>query len=53
MNTMTPKIQEIFKQVVARNPGEDEFHQAVAEVLESLGQVSFCSSIDPSDLQIN
>jgi len=39
MSNMTPKIQEIFKQVIARNPGETEFHQAVAEVLESLGQV--------------
>lgn len=39
MENMTPKIQEIYKQVVARNPGENEFHQAVAEVLESLGQV--------------
>jgi glutamate dehydrogenase (NADP+) len=39
MNNMTPKIQEIFKQVIARNPGETEFHQAVAEVLESLGRV--------------
>ncbi len=40
MSEMTPKkIQEIYKQVIARNPGETEFHQAVAEVLESLGQV--------------
>jgi glutamate dehydrogenase (NADP+) len=39
MNQMTPKINDIFKQVVARNPGENEFHQAVQEVLESLGQV--------------
>ena len=29
-------IQEVLKQVIARNPGEPEFHQAVMEVLESL-----------------
>ncbi|ADD68940.1 Glu/Leu/Phe/Val dehydrogenase [Denitrovibrio acetiphilus DSM 12809] len=39
MSTITPKIHDIYKQVVARNPGETEFHQAVAEVLDSLGQV--------------
>jgi glutamate dehydrogenase (NADP+) len=33
------KIETIFQQVKARNPGEDEFHQAVKEVLESLGPV--------------
>ena len=33
------RIETIFQQVKARNPGEDEFHQAVKEVLESLGQV--------------
>jgi glutamate dehydrogenase (NADP+) len=33
------RIETIFQQVKARNPGEDEFHQAVREVLESLGQV--------------
>jgi glutamate dehydrogenase (NADP+) len=32
-------IQEIFQQVVKRNPGELEFHQAVKEVLESLEPV--------------
>ena len=31
------KIESIYQQVKARNPGEDEFHQAVKEVLESLG----------------
>jgi glutamate dehydrogenase (NADP+) len=38
---MTAKehIQEIFQQVVKRNPGELEFHQAVKEVLESLEPV--------------
>jgi glutamate dehydrogenase (NADP+) len=33
------KIESIYQQVKARNPGEDEFHQAVKEVLESLGPV--------------
>jgi glutamate dehydrogenase (NADP+) len=33
------RIEAIFRQVIARNPGEDEFHQAVKEVLESLGPV--------------
>ena len=33
------RIETIYQQVKARNPGEDEFHQAVKEVLESLGQV--------------
>ena len=33
------KIETIFQQVKARNPGEEEFHQAVKEVLESLGPV--------------
>ncbi len=32
-------IEAIYQQVKARNPGEDEFHQAVKEVLESLGPV--------------
>jgi glutamate dehydrogenase (NADP+) len=33
------RIETIFQQVKARNPGEEEYHQAVKEVLESLGQV--------------
>jgi len=33
------KIESIYQQVKARNPGENEFHQAVKEVLESLGPV--------------
>ncbi len=32
-------LQDIYNEVVARNPGEIEFHQAVGEVLESLGPV--------------
>ncbi|MBZ0071441.1 MAG: NADP-specific glutamate dehydrogenase [Thiohalobacteraceae bacterium] len=31
------RIQSIFEQVVRRNPGESEFHQAVKEVIETLG----------------
>lgn len=40
---MTPaideKVEPIFQEVLNRNPGEAEFHQAVREVLESLGPV--------------
>ena len=36
---LTPDLQEDFDIVVRRNPGEAEFHQAVREVLESLGPV--------------
>ena len=33
------KLQPIFDDVLRRNPGELEFHQAVREVLDSLGAV--------------
>ncbi|HSK24186.1 MAG TPA: NADP-specific glutamate dehydrogenase [Egicoccus sp.] len=33
------KVAPSFEEVVRRNPGEAEFHQAVREVLESLGPV--------------
>lgn len=33
------KIKPIYREVLNRNPGETEFHQAVLEVLESLGPV--------------
>ena len=33
------KLDPIFDEVVKRNPGEVEFHQAVREVLDSLGPV--------------
>ncbi|KQW20850.1 glutamate dehydrogenase [Afipia sp. Root123D2] len=33
------KLQPIFDDVLRRNPGEKEFHQAVREVLDSLGAV--------------
>lgn len=33
------RIERIYEQVVRRNPGEVEFHQAVKEVIETLGPV--------------
>ena len=33
------RIERIYEQVVRRNPGEAEFHQAVKEVIETLGPV--------------
>ncbi|WFU19440.1 NADP-specific glutamate dehydrogenase [Bradyrhizobium sp. CB3481] len=33
------KLEPILAEVLRRNPGEEEFHQAVKEVLESLGRV--------------
>src|SRR5690554_7661095 len=33
------KIKPIYQEVLNRNPGENEFHQSVLEVLESLGPV--------------
>jgi glutamate dehydrogenase (NADP+) len=33
-------LKSVFDQVVARNPNEPEFHQAVMEVLESLEPVA-------------
>jgi len=38
---MIPKniIETVYEQVLKRNPGEPEFHQAVKEVLDSLGVV--------------
>ncbi len=36
---MDEKLEPIFQEVLSRNPGEVEFHQAVREVLESLGPV--------------
>ncbi len=36
---MEQKLESIFQSVVARNPGEAEFHQAVREVFDSLGPV--------------
>ncbi len=36
---LSEKTEAIYQQVIARNPGETEFHQAVKEVLESLSPV--------------
>ena len=36
MSTLDPHLQDIYDVVLRRNPGEDEFHQAVFEVFESL-----------------
>ena len=36
---MKQQLEDAFEQVLARNPGEAEFHQAVREVFESLGPV--------------
>jgi glutamate dehydrogenase/leucine dehydrogenase len=33
---MDPKVQQFMAMIKARNPGENEFHQAVQEVAESL-----------------
>jgi glutamate dehydrogenase (NADP+) len=37
--TIDEKLEPKFQEVIRRNPGEEEFHQAVREVLESLGPV--------------
>ncbi|HEU5035656.1 MAG TPA: NADP-specific glutamate dehydrogenase [Nocardioides sp.] len=39
MAELDPKLQDVYDEVLGRNPGEKEFHQAVREVLESLGPV--------------
>jgi len=39
MNGIDEKLQPILAEVIRRNAGEPEFHQAVHEVLESLGRV--------------
>ncbi|MBF0212172.1 MAG: NADP-specific glutamate dehydrogenase [Magnetococcales bacterium] len=36
---MSAQLEEIYRQVQSKNPGEGEFHQAVQEVLHSLGPV--------------
>jgi glutamate dehydrogenase (NADP+) len=36
---LTERLEVIFQEMMNRNPGESEFHQAVKEVLESLGPV--------------
>ncbi|MBW6419779.1 NADP-specific glutamate dehydrogenase [Celeribacter sp. PS-C1] len=39
MNNIDEKLQPILADVMRRNAGEPEFHQAVHEVMESLGRV--------------
>ncbi|MFC0530399.1 glutamate dehydrogenase, partial [Phytohabitans kaempferiae] len=39
MPRLDEKLHAIYDQVLRRNPGEVEFHQAVHEVLDSLGPV--------------
>jgi glutamate dehydrogenase (NADP+) len=37
MPAIDTRIQSIYEEIVRRNPGESEFHQAVKEVIETLG----------------
>jgi len=39
LSKIDEKLQPVLAEVLRRNAGEDEFHQAVKEVLESLGRV--------------
>ncbi|WP_374592954.1 NADP-specific glutamate dehydrogenase [Sphingosinicella sp.] len=39
MSTIDEKLEPIYAEVLRRNPAEVEFHQAVREVLDSLGTV--------------
>ena len=39
MSDLDEKLHDIYAEVLRRNPGEQEFHQAVREVLSSLGPV--------------
>ncbi|WP_020579089.1 NADP-specific glutamate dehydrogenase [Actinopolymorpha alba] len=39
MTYLDEKLQDVYAEVLRRNPGEQEFHQAVLEVLSSLGPV--------------
>ncbi len=39
MTSLDPVLDEHYQTVLARNPGEREFHQAVLEVLETLSPV--------------
>ncbi|MCK0111713.1 NADP-specific glutamate dehydrogenase [Ornithinimicrobium sp. F0845] len=39
MNRLDPALVPLYDLVLQRNPGETEFHQAVLEVLDSLGAV--------------
>ncbi len=39
MNRLDPALTPLYELVLQRNPGETEFHQAVLEVMDSLGAV--------------
>jgi glutamate dehydrogenase (NADP+) len=39
VTTLDEKLESAYQEVLRRNPGETEFHQAVREVLETLGPV--------------
>jgi glutamate dehydrogenase (NADP+) len=39
MPHLHPSLQDIYGEVIDRNPGETEFHQAVHEVFDSLGPI--------------
>jgi len=39
LSTLNPKLNDIYDEVLRRNAGEQEFHQAVREVFDSLGPV--------------
>jgi glutamate dehydrogenase (NADP+) len=39
LSNLDEKLEPVFASVLRRNPGEEEFHQAVREVLDSLGAV--------------
>jgi len=39
MSSVTEQIEQIYAQVIQRNPGEAEFHQAVKEVVDTLAPV--------------
>ena len=45
MTAPSTQLQSIYDLVLRRNPGEAEFHQAVREVLETLGPVMASSSV--------
>ena len=36
---MDPRVQQFMAMIKAKNPGENEFHQAVQEVIESIWDV--------------
>lgn len=39
MSDTNQRLEEIYQQVIRRNPGEQEFHQAVKEVIDTLAPV--------------